>query len=206
MGDSSYIKQVPKYFWQILKPFKLITKISSIFIIWFSSVIFISHVGVLAVFIAYNSQYSFIDILSQVLQQGILYGISIVLCASYLSIIFVDMIITNKKKDQIPFMSYKLTAVTITIADIIVISLLYMSTFMEYANINEVLNSTLDIDIIQILVHIFSIMLVIYLFCLSNLNLEYDEFKDLDDQGTSESDKLKEKSETVNDDGKGISL
>ncbi|WP_292464314.1 hypothetical protein [Methanolobus sp.] len=205
MSTHSWAKSLIECFGSILKPFSVVFKVPSIFIIWFLSVI-VSHIGVLAVFLAYKNQSEPTEILILIFQQGIFYSISIVLCASYLSIIFIDMILRNREAKRITFMSYKFSSISIAVVDLIVLSLLYMSTFVEYATKGT--DEASSIDFIQITVHTLSIILVIYLFCLSYLDLDYPSYNKLDDQIDSDADTeaLMDKVDTVEDDGEGILL
>lgn len=96
---------------------------------------------------------------------------------------------------DINFLTLKMGSIVGILILIVIMAIFYTLTFVQ--------NSTEKIDYVQILLYVLSLIAVIYLFCITHLNLDYSNYMELEDQKL---DSLKESANSAYDDGRGNEL
>lgn len=197
---KDYIIEKIKQKIPILKVFDIINTDKTIFWTWFFVIMFFSNLGIILSYIT-NKNPNLIDIVIINQQQGNFYNISIALCASYLATIIINVISNRKEEKEEKYLIIKMVSVVFIIIFIVMMAILYTTTLFQ--NQNNIVASTKSIDFIQISIYIISIIVVIYLFCLTNLKNEDSNFIDLQDEKQK---KIKKSAESASEDGRGIKL
>lgn len=164
----------------LFKPFCVIGKIFSLFIMWFILILLFSHLGVIIGAFSNNLPTS--------LSTGSGYLIAITLLATSIAPTFSEILINYFNGAKNRFLSYKLPMTVISIFIIVIMSSIYSNLLI---NIKQ--NNPLRM---QIIFWGISLLFTIYLFCLQHLHLFGDEFDELDKKFL-----IRAKNKTHDDDG-----
>ena len=181
----------------LLVPFNVLkTKKLNTFI-WFICILLFSNIAIIfAFFYKINIDGYDIDFMAEFLKTGALYLNGISLLASYIATISFDFI--NQLADT-KFIRYKIGWLVIAIVSIILMS----SNYLVVINIKGEL--TIFPIIFQFIMYLFSIIVSLFLFCISCMELEdeYDNYSKYDDDKRKE---IKQKGEDSKKDGRGNKL
>lgn len=180
----------------IFKPYTIIPKISLIFFFWLIFVVLFSMGGILASFPYYDLDKTHIFIwLNNMFNTGSLYSISIALSASLLFLVFVEPI---KEEEDTKFRNLKLGAAGISILMIFIMAFAYSCLLNKKSNHLNTGDFEYYTDWLQTICYIVSLLLNLYILCVSCLGLDYDNFQAIDDKKRIE---LKNGSENLTKDG-----
>lgn len=187
---------------QIFKPFKIIPKITPIFVIYLTTNIMAGQLGIIISFLIYSLRYqlSINQILAINMSSSSLYTFSIALLASSMAPVFIEYLFPAEVK----FKVYKITSIVIMIFFLMLpITILSSFNFYDLAKIEQVSNAGTKIDYIQLIFYLLSIILSIYLFCVNYLIYDFDSYSDLDDSNVF---KLKDLVSKTEKDSRGNKL
>ena len=191
---------------KIFKPYAIIPRIPLVFFLWLIFVVLLGMSGVLASIPYYYFDKAHILIwLTTVFNTGSLYSISIALSAASLFLVFVEIILhaLGIREEDMKFLNLKVGAVAISFFLIILMAFAYSQLLSKQAICSNPSTATYSTDILQIALYIISLLLSLYILCISYLESDYENFQDIDDKKRI---KLKNKAEKLNDDGTDTKL
>ena len=178
----------------MLLPFKVLKDKKVNTLIWFICIIMFSNLGIIFLVINSINKGSGISF-SEVFGTGAFYSNGVSLLASYMATIAFDFI--NQTKNT-KFITYK----TITL----IISILLLAFLsLGYSSIYKVEELSWVANIFQVIMYIVSIVVSLYIFSLSCMELadQYDKYSEYDDNNRNI---IVNKSKSSNNDGKGNDL
>lgn len=171
---------------KIFQPITIIPKIKAIFTLWVVFTIVLGLCGVLLSIVISFNKLTFITII----KSGSFYSIGIAMCASFVSIFLSEVI---KNKNDITFATYKMVCAGVGVTVMIFMAGLYSS----------LMSGGSHSSILQLIFYMISLVLGIYAFCIENLDLCYDDYKDLDDSAVN---RMKNSAQNIKKDRDGIKL
>lgn len=177
-----------------LKPFKIIPVIKPVFFIYLVTGIVVGQIGIL--FTLVKDYRLFVNSLVTNLSSGNFYTFSIALLASSIAPLFIEYI----SEEEIKFKIYKI----ISLVCVIFFLMLPMTYF--FSSLNTIKDSFTgnpiveQLDIAQLTFYSFSIILSIYIFCITYLKYDPESYSELDDSNVM---KLKLSVKNTNSDSKG---
>lgn len=180
---------------KVFKPFRIIPEIKPVFFIYVVTGITVGQIGIL--FSLVKDIHAFNEALFNNLSSGNFYTYSIALLASSLAPLLIEYI----AEDDVKFKVYKVISMVL----IIFFLMLPMTFFFSSLSLTPIEVSQMDVtrrsvDLVQILFYIFSIILSIYVFCVSYLKYDPESYTDLDDSNVL---KLKLSASKTSTDSKG---
>ncbi|WP_294132035.1 hypothetical protein [uncultured Clostridium sp.] len=179
---------------KILLPFTVFKDKKVNILIWFICIIMFSNLGIIFLVINAINNGSGIEF-AEIFATGALYLNGVSLLASYMATIAFDFI--NQTKNT-KFITYK----TITL----IISILLLAVLaLGYSSIYKVEELSWIANIFQIIMYIVSIVVSLYIFSLSCMELDdqYDKYSEYDDNNRNT---IVKKSNNSNNDGKGNNI
>lgn len=187
----------------IIKPFKIITQIVPVFILFVIITIIIGQIGIIGSITlgATETTLSMRELLIFNLDAGNLYTFSIALIATSFNQYFIDFLI----EEEVLFKKFKILLAVISIAIIIFMTLFY-SVHQLHSIEKSLINTKTQhpkstfLDYTQIIFYIVSIILSAYMFCVNFLKLDPESYIEIDDQNLL---RLKKSTKSVGTDSQG---
>lgn len=209
------MKKIRKYFDGLIKnlkrliePLDIIRIETKFFLIWFIFTILAGQIGFITNVILKNNfkKISFVDSLIQESSSGNFYVYSIVLFASTIGLLFVNIVERNPTN----FKTFKVFLLIITIFCLFFGGIYYSSATLKSLDYAIKTISSMSIDWPQSIFLILSVITALYTYCITRMDLNYDRFKHLDDNYAENDDKrveqLDEKASDATVDKKGNKL
>lgn len=193
-------------FWKgLLKPWTIIPNNKLIFFVWFMFTILASQIGTIINLIirVLNGELSFIQSIYLESINGSFYTFSIVLIASLLSPLFINFV----ENSPTHFKSIKIVLITILIFALFFAGIFYSTSITPSYDIESLSSLDYSIDTCQLIFFIIAIILALYAFNVSRLDLNKEKYKDLNDDyremDDEARDSLSNDLESVTTDNKG---
>lgn len=128
-----------------------------------------------------------------IMKSGSFYSIGIAMCSSFVSVFLINIIKNRKNLKEICFLSFKVVCIGFGVV-LMTFMASYYSLLMAGGN---------HPNKIQYIMYALTLFLCIYAFCIENLELHYDDYKDLDDNAV---ENIKTKAKKTTTDGGGIKI
>lgn len=211
----------------LIDPWKLLFKEKKFFFIWFIFTVFAGQLGLLVNMI---NRWQILASINIDATNGFFYAYSIALLGSILGPLFNNILETSPTK----FKSIKLIVLAVSIFILFFAGILYSKTVIKLDSIavqslnnskDEGLDLTtkndssrklkdfktekIETDLLQLSFSALVLFLVTYIYCLTRLDFNYDEFKHLDDFSEKDNKKVEElqaKGASIQLDSKGNKL
>lgn len=167
-------------FWRALwKPWTIIPNNKLIFFVWFMFTILASQIGTIMNLIirVINGELSFTQSIYLESINGSFYTFSIVLIASLLSPLFINFV----ENSPTHFKSIKIVLITILIFSLFFAGIFYSTSVIDNYDIKTLSSLDYSVDICQLMFFIIAIILALYAFNVSRLDLNKEKYKDLND-------------------------
>lgn len=189
------------------KPFAVVKDNRLVFFTWFLFTILAGQIGVISNFIirVINGNITFSQSLYLDSSNGSFYTYSIALLASVLGPLFVNLIENHPTK----FKSLKILTIIVSIFTLFFAGVFYASS-SNNSTYSALKDLNFQIDWWQLIFLFFSILIAVYSFSVIRLELNYDKYKELDENYSTKDDEivdeLNENIEILNTDSKGNKL
>lgn len=187
----------------LLEPWTVIPDNKLIFFVWFMFTILASQIGIIINLIirVLNGELSFIQSIYLESINGSFYTFSIVLIASLLSPLFINFV----ENSPTHFKSIKIVLITILIFALFFAGIFYSTSITNSYDIGTLSNLDYSVDICQLIFFVIAIILALYTFNVSRLDLKKhkalnDDYGEMDDEGVKA---LSNKAENITTDNKG---
>lgn len=161
------------------KPWTVIPNSKLIFFVWFMFTLFAAQIGTIINLIL-RVIYGDLSLSQSIYlesQNGSFYTFSIVLIASLLSPLFINLV----ENSPTHFKSIKIILITILIFTLFFAGIFYSTSAKNDYDIEYLSSLTYSVDTWQLFFFITAILLALYAFCVNRLDLDKEKYKDLND-------------------------